>query len=99
MEKIEGYSIAPVINDTSPEYAPVAATYTAPMRESIEPRATEVKKEALMEAINWIEVNDLGSRFTGEKRGSGRWGCRPLMGIGVMEVQTFEALWRAPNTT
>ena len=34
-----------------------------------------------------------------EERGSGRWGCRPLMGIGVMEVQTFEALWRAPNTT
>jgi hypothetical protein len=32
------------------------------MRESIEPRAKEVKKEALMEAINWIEVNDLGSK-------------------------------------
>jgi hypothetical protein len=56
------------------------------MRESIEPRATEVKKEALMENL-------------GQEGGSGRWGCRPLMGIGVMEVQTFEALWRAPNTT
>jgi hypothetical protein len=99
MEKIEGYGIAPVINDTSPEYAPVAATHTAPMPESIEPRATEVKKEALMEAINWNGVNDLRSEFFGQEGGSGRWGCRPLMGIGVMEVQTFEALWRAPNTT
>lgn len=69
------------------------------MRESIEPRAKEVKKEALMGSINWIEVNDLWSKSWPAEGGSGRWGCRPLMGIGVMEVQTFEALWRAPNTT
>jgi hypothetical protein len=25
------------------------------------------------------------------KKVSGRWGCRPLVGMGVMEVQTFEA--------
>jgi hypothetical protein len=69
------------------------------MRESIEPRAKEVKKEALMESINWIVVNDLWSKNLGWEGGSGRWGCRPLMGIGVMEVQTFEALWGAPNAT
>ena len=69
------------------------------MRASIEPRGAEVKKEAFMEAIKLIEVNDLGSQFSRRERGSGRWGCRPLMGIGVMEVQTFEALWGAPNTT
>jgi hypothetical protein len=27
-----------------------------------------------------------------QKKESGRWGFRPLVGIGVMEVQTFEAL-------
>jgi hypothetical protein len=69
------------------------------MQKSIEPRGAEVKKEAFMEAISGSEVNDLGSIFQMLKRGSGRWGCRPLMGIGVMEVQTFEALWGAPNTT
>jgi hypothetical protein len=69
------------------------------MRESIEPREEEVKKEAFMEAIKVIGVNDLRSIFGEKEGGSGRWGCRPLMGIGVMEVQTFEALWRAPNTT
>ena len=52
-----------------------------------------------MGSINWIEVNDLWSKLWPAEGGSGRWGCRPLMGIGVMEVQTFEALWRAPNTT
>ena len=26
----------------------------------------------------------------GEKKGSGRWGCRPLVGMGVMEVQRLE---------
>ena len=25
-----------------------------------------------------------------EKKGSGRWGCRPLVGMGVMEVQRLE---------
>jgi hypothetical protein len=69
------------------------------MRESIEPREEEVKKEAFMEAIKVIAVNDLWSILGVKEGGSGRWGCRPLMGIGVMEVQTFEALWRAPNTT
>jgi hypothetical protein len=69
------------------------------MLESIEPGGSEVKKEAFMEGIKVIEVNDLESIYAGEEGGSGRWGCRPLMGIGVMEVQTFEALWRAPNTT
>jgi hypothetical protein len=38
------------------------------MRESIEPRDAEVKKEAFMEGINVIEVNDLRSIF-GEKEG------------------------------
>jgi hypothetical protein len=33
------------------------------MRESIEPRGEEVKKEAFMEAIKAIEVNDLESKF------------------------------------
>ena len=88
-----------MINDATPDFAPIAATHTAPMRESIEPRGAEVKKESFMEDIKLIEASDLESEFWGEERGSGRWGCRPLMGIGVMEVQTFEALWRAPNTT
>jgi hypothetical protein len=38
------------------------------MRESIEPREEEVKKEAFMEAIKAIGVNDLRSIF-GEKKG------------------------------
>jgi hypothetical protein len=52
-----------LINNTTPEFAPIAATHTAPMRESIEPRGAEVKKEAFMEGINVIEVNDLESKF------------------------------------
>jgi hypothetical protein len=82
MEKIEGYGIAPVINDTSPEYAPVAATYTAPMQESIEPRATEVKKEALMDAINWIGVNDLRSKAWGRKGGAAGGGAGRSWALG-----------------
>jgi hypothetical protein len=56
---IEDDGLAPIINDTSPDFAPMAAAHTTPMRESIEPRAREVNKEALMGSINWIEVNDL----------------------------------------
>ena len=82
MEKIEGYGIAPVINDTSPEYAPVAATYTAPMRESIEPRATDVKKEALMEAINWNGVNDLRSQILDGKGGAAGGGAGRSWALG-----------------
>jgi hypothetical protein len=41
------------------------------MRESIEPRDAEVKKEAFMEAIKAIVVNDLRSIF-GEKEGGER---------------------------
>jgi hypothetical protein len=48
-----------LISYTTPEFAPIAATHTAPMMESIEPRDAEVKKEAFMEGINVIEVNDL----------------------------------------
>jgi hypothetical protein len=33
------------------------------MRESIEPRGADVKKEAFMEGMKVIEVNDLGSEF------------------------------------
>jgi hypothetical protein len=82
MEKIEGDGIAPVINDTSPEYAPVAATYTAPMRESIEPRATDVKKEALMEAINWNGVNDLRSQILDGKGGAAGGGAGRSWALG-----------------
>ena len=38
-----------------------------------------------------FSVNALGP-LSSEKKESGRWGFRPLVGIGVMEVQTFEAL-------
>jgi hypothetical protein len=31
------------------------------------------------------------------KKVSGRWGCRPLVGMGVMEVQTFEAAFPRPE--
>jgi hypothetical protein len=31
----------------------------------------------------------------GRERVSGRWGCRPLVGMGVMEVHGFEVL--TPN--
>jgi len=33
------------------------------------------------------------------KRVSGRWGCRPLVGMGVMEVQKLEAPLSSPNPT
>ena len=68
------------------------------MRESIEPRGAEVKKEAFMEGIKVIAVNDLESRFRAAK-GERPVGVPAAHGIGVMEVQTFEALWGAPNTT
>lgn len=55
-----------------------------------------------MERIKAIRVNDLRSISEipdgGLKKGSGRWGCRPLVGMGVMEVQTFGAACAAPNT-
>lgn len=69
------------------------------MRESIEPRGEEVKKEALMEAIKAIGVNDLGSNCRGWEGGAAGGGAGRSWALGVMEVQTFEALWRAPNTT
>jgi hypothetical protein len=55
------------MNDGSHDYAPIAATNTAPMGESIEPREAEVKKEALMEPIKVIAVNDLESGSAGRK--------------------------------
>jgi len=57
--KDKGLRFRPVISDTDLDNAPIAATHTAPMRESIEPRGAEVKKEAFMEGIKVIEVNDL----------------------------------------
>ena len=61
--KSRGLRFRPVINDTTPNLAPIAATHTTPMRESIELRGEEVKKEAFMEAIKAIGVYDLGSEF------------------------------------
>jgi len=57
--KNKGLRLRPVINDTNLDNAPIAATHTAPMRESIELGEAEVKKEALMQGIKVIEVNDL----------------------------------------
>jgi hypothetical protein len=38
--------------------------------------------------------------LTRQKKVSGRWGCRPLVGMGVMEVQTFEVAFKArPEST
>jgi hypothetical protein len=59
LEKNKGLRLRPVINDTNLDNAPIAATHTAPMRESIELGEAEVKKEALMQGIKVIEVNDL----------------------------------------
>ena len=70
LEKIKGRRFRPVTNDTSPDFAPIAATHTTPMRESIEPRGVEVKKEAFMEGIKVIEVNDLESNFAEKKGGA-----------------------------
>jgi|HubBroStandDraft_6_1064221.scaffolds.fasta_scaffold1625264_2 hypothetical protein len=58
LEKIKGYGFAPKLT-TNLDNAPIAATHTAPMRESIELREAEVKKEAFMEGIKAIAVNDL----------------------------------------
>lgn len=41
-----------------------------------------------------IPQRNIGSAH-GRKKVSGRWGCRPLVGMGVMEVQQLEAVaWR-----
>jgi translation initiation factor 2 gamma subunit (eIF-2gamma) len=69
------------------------------MRESIELRGEEVKKEAFMEVIKAIVVNDLGSNYRDWEGGAAGGGAGRSWAVGVMEVQTFEALWRAPNTT
>jgi len=71
-----------VINDTNPDDAPVFATHTTPMRASIEPRGAEVKKEAFMEAIKLIVVNDLGSRFREEKGGAAGGGAGRSWALG-----------------
>jgi hypothetical protein len=58
LEKIKGYGFAPELT-TNLDNAPIVATHTAPMRESIELREAEVKKEAFMQGIKAAEVNDL----------------------------------------
>ena len=58
LEKIKGYGFAPKLT-TNLDNAPIAATHTAPMRESIELREAEVKKEAFMQGIKVIAANDL----------------------------------------
>src|SRR5277367_4086056 len=80
--KNRGYGFAPKFKDTSPVEAPISATHTTPMRESIEPRAKEVKKEALMEAINWIEVSDLESKSRGRKGGAAGGGAGRSWALG-----------------
>jgi hypothetical protein len=52
------------------------------MRESIEPRGADVKKEAFMEAINVILVNDLESQFLGEKGGAAGGGAGRSWALG-----------------
>jgi hypothetical protein len=80
--EVEDDGLALAINDTSPDFAPIAATHTTPMRESIELRAKEVKKEALMEAINWIGVNDLRSKSWGRKGGAAGGGAGRSWALG-----------------
>jgi hypothetical protein len=52
------------------------------MRESIEPLKAEVKKEAFIEAIKLIEVNDLGSNFWGRKGGAAGGGAGRSWALG-----------------
>jgi len=80
--EVEDDGLALAINDTSPDFAPIAATHTTPIRESIEPRAADVKKEALMEAINWIGVNDLRSKFRDGKGGAAGGGAGRSWALG-----------------
>ena len=77
-----GRRFRPELNDTSPNDSPNAATHTAPMLESIEPRDAEVKKEAFMEAIKVIEVNDLWSKFWGRKGGAAGGGAGRSWALG-----------------
>ena len=100
--EVEDDGLALAINDTSPDFAPIAATHTAPMRESIEPRATEVKKEALMETINWIGVNDLrskswagrGERPVGVPAAHGHWGDGGADIRGALESPEHDSVCR-----
>jgi hypothetical protein len=52
------------------------------MRESIEPGGTEVKKEAFMEGIKVIEVNDLWSKFREKKGGAAGGGAGRSWALG-----------------
>ena len=52
------------------------------MRESIEPRDAEVKKEAFMEGIKVIAVNDLGSKSWGGKGGAAGGGAGRSWALG-----------------
>jgi hypothetical protein len=46
-----------------------------------------------------IGQTTIEQRKTAAKKVSGRWGCRPLVGMGVMEVQTFEVAFdRLPRS-
>jgi hypothetical protein len=81
-EKNEGLRLRPEFNDTNPVDAPIAATHTTPMRESIEPREAEVKKEAFMEAIKVIAVNDLESIYGGRKGGAAGGGAGRSWALG-----------------
>ena len=82
LERRRDDGLVPVINDTSPVFAPIAATHTTPMRESIELRGEEVKKEALMGSIQAIAVNDLGSKFWERKGGAAGGGAGRSWALG-----------------
>ena len=75
-------TVSPRINDTTPDSAPIAATHTTPMRESIELRGAEVKKESFMEGIKRIEVNDLWSKFRRGKGGAAGGGAGRSWALG-----------------
>ena len=72
------------------------------MRESIEPCAKEVKKEALMGSINWIEVNDLwsktwggkGERPVGVPAAHGHWGDGGADIRGALESPEHDSVCR-----
>ena len=81
-KKYKGYGFAPLLKP-QPRIPPqFATTHTAPMRESIEPRGAEVKKDSFMEGIKLIEVNDLWSRFRRRKGGAAGGGAGRSWALG-----------------
>ncbi len=79
--KKQGYGLAPEESQI-PESRPSCFSHTTPMQDSIEPCAAEVKKEAFMERIKAIAVNDLQSKCGEGKGGAAGGGAGRSWALG-----------------